>query len=379
MKTRLLLTAICCVAIVGLTFRPAQALEKELDIGSKAPALDVEHWIQDGNGFFKPVTKFKEGSVYIVEFWATWCGPCIGSMPHLAELQNKYRGRGVQIISISDETVDEVKHLLGQTHQEVGKSFEEITSAYSLTTDPDKSSHRDYLNASKAEGIPTAYIVGKSGLIEWIGHPMDGMDEALEAVVEGTWDREEFKKTREAQENFELAMRRIGRLAQAEKFDEAIELIEKEIKSAKQGEIREQYISVRNSLKLSAGKIDDELISYFRSELSKMKGSPMSVGRFSYSLHGIISQGGKVGPLADEAIAALNDELEGAGDEIKPLLHNTMALLYEATNRLEEAIKAQEKAIASADAKQQRRLKPYLEQLKEKAGSEQEKEADDDK
>ena len=44
----------------------------KLTIGSKAPALDVEHWVQNGEGKFKPVTKFENGKVYIVEFWATW-------------------------------------------------------------------------------------------------------------------------------------------------------------------------------------------------------------------------------------------------------------------------------------------------------------------
>ena len=102
MKTRLLLTLVIGLVLTVISLPGKLAVGKELDIGSKAPTLDIEHWIHDGNGFFKPVKEFTDGNVYVIEFWATWCGPCIMSMPHLAELQNKYRGRKVQIISISD-------------------------------------------------------------------------------------------------------------------------------------------------------------------------------------------------------------------------------------------------------------------------------------
>ena len=183
MIKRLLLIAVCCAVVFVLTFPSARALDKELGIGSEAPRLDIEHWVQDGNGFFKPVEEFQQGKVYVVEFWATWCAPCIASMPHLAELQQKYRGRGVQIISISDETLDEVQELLQKENDEEGKTFAEINSAYSLTTDPDRSVHEDYMEASNQQGIPTSFIVGKTGQIEWIGHPME-LDEPLEAVVE---------------------------------------------------------------------------------------------------------------------------------------------------------------------------------------------------
>ncbi len=56
------------------------------------------------------------------------------------------------------------------------------------------------MTASGQNGIPTCFIVGKSGQIEWIGHPMS-MDEPLTSVVEDKWDREafatEFKKSQE--------------------------------------------------------------------------------------------------------------------------------------------------------------------------------------
>ena len=94
MKTRILLAATIAAALSFTGYDRHHLSAQDLKVGSAAPELAIEHWLQDGNGFFKPVTKFEKGKVYVVEFWATWCGPCIQSMPHLAEIQNKYRGQG---------------------------------------------------------------------------------------------------------------------------------------------------------------------------------------------------------------------------------------------------------------------------------------------
>ena len=85
---------------------------EKLVVGSIAPKLNVEHWVQNGGGKFPKVTDFKSGRVYVVEFWATTCGPCVQSMPHLAELQTNYADKGLQIVSISSEPLEVVKAFL---------------------------------------------------------------------------------------------------------------------------------------------------------------------------------------------------------------------------------------------------------------------------
>lgn len=365
MKKRLSLTCILCCLICACTVKPRSVSAADLGIGSDAPALDIEHWIQDGNGFFKPVKDFEKGKVYVIEFWATWCGPCISSMPHLAELQNKYRGRGVQLISVSDESLDEVKDLLLKENEKEGKTFNDITAAYSLTTDPDRSVHIDYMEAADQQGIPTSFIVGKEGVIEWIGHPME-LDEPLEAVVTDSWDREKFQKEMEARQKLQETMQRVRMLAGAERFEDALKVVKAQVEEAEGTPIRELWMSVRNELKIMGGMIDDEVVAFNKAQLAKMKGRAEAVGQFGFSLYGAAQQGADIGPLAGDAIQAIEDEIEAADPALIPLMHNTVALLHNVTGKIDEAIKSQMAAIDAADDRQKRRLQPFLEQLKEK-------------
>ena len=156
-----------------------------LEIGSPAPAIDVAHWFEAVGGA-TPIRDFEPGKIYVVEFWATWCGPCRTSIPRLAEIQKRYAGRGVTVIGVSDEEVAEVEAFLAKESGDT--TFAELTRTYRLGVDPDGSVNTDYMQAAGQDGIPIAFIVGRRGEIEWIGHPLR-MNEQLEQVVAGTWDR----------------------------------------------------------------------------------------------------------------------------------------------------------------------------------------------
>lgn len=220
--------------------------EPALTIGSKAPALDIEHWFS-GEAPKQPI-EFEKDKVYVVEFWATWCPPCVASMPHLADLQKQYADK-VTIISVSDEDKETVEAFLdtpvrgmpGESADDSGEetaedaaeaeekpklTYRELTSAYQLTADPDASTSEDYMVASGQNGIPCSFIVGKSGYIEWIGHPM-GIDDALESVVADTWDRDAFLKEFKEQQMRELAMRKVQRALSSGDYEGAMALIEK--------------------------------------------------------------------------------------------------------------------------------------------------------
>jgi thiol-disulfide isomerase/thioredoxin len=61
------------------------------------------------NGQFLQLSAYR-GKVVLLDFWATWCTPCREEIPHLVELQNKYRDRGLEIIGVSmDDSPDPVR------------------------------------------------------------------------------------------------------------------------------------------------------------------------------------------------------------------------------------------------------------------------------
>ena len=186
-----------CLAIVGATalmWSPLCFAEglKPLKIGDEAPAIELSHWLKG-----KPVAKFEPGKVYVVEFWATWCGPCRVSMPHLSKMQESYKDYGVTFIGISDEELPTVVKFLCSEEKNSEKTWFDVVQ-YTLVTDPDRSAHQTYLDGVGAQGIPAAIIVGKDSKVEWAGNPHpqspDNFEKALEAVVKDQWDREAFAK-----------------------------------------------------------------------------------------------------------------------------------------------------------------------------------------
>lgn len=154
--------------------------EITLTIGQPAPPLAVGAWVKG-----ERIERLKSGQVSVVEFWATWCGPCLAGMPHLSKLQTDY-GTKVRIIGISREDEGIVREFLAKEREE-GVTWDQKVS-YSLAMDSGNTMNTTWFRAAGRTGIPSAFLVGRDGVIEWIGHPAR-IDEPLAKVIDGTWDR----------------------------------------------------------------------------------------------------------------------------------------------------------------------------------------------
>ncbi len=152
---------------------PAKAA---LGIGDKAPPLKVTKWVQG-----EEVKAFAADKVYVVEFWATWCGPCINAMPHLVELQKEFE-KDIVVIGMTSKDQN------GNNKESVEKFIEKNKAkfTYRFAFSEDRDTDKAYMEAAKQDGIPCSFVIDKAGKIAYIGHPME-LDLVLPKVVDGSW------------------------------------------------------------------------------------------------------------------------------------------------------------------------------------------------
>ena len=358
-----------------------------LTIGSKAPALDVEHWIQDGNGKYPHVTDFEKGKVYVVEFWATWCGPCIASMPHIAELQEQHSDT-VQVVSITREDVETVNQFLKrevssrgrkeakedveEEEEEKPMTYRDLTSVYCLTADPDDSSSADYMEAAGQNGIPCAFLVGKTGEIEWIGHPMV-MDEPLEAVLDDTWDRAAFKKEFELEQKVDLLRGQIVRFMRSGKPKQALKLLNESLSDEALKEHHDGLQTMKMQVLVTTDGFEEEAVEYMLARLNDKKHTPESANNLTWMIYQLADVGRfEDDEVTKKALQLAESKVEGSG-QLKPYILDTVAHLMSLQGRIDEAIKAQKEAIELIDESQKDDLREFLNELKSQKG-----ESDDD-
>ena len=169
-----------------------------LSVGDPAPAFKVDTWVK-GESF----DGIEKGKVHVMEFWATWCGPCITAIPHLTELQKKYPEVRFVGVAASEST----RNTTAEERLAKVKSFVDgkgDTMGYRVVFVDDRAKMgTPWMEAAGQRGIPCTFIVDSDAKVAWIGHPM-GMDEPLAQIVAGSWDldaaRAEFVGRRAAEE-----------------------------------------------------------------------------------------------------------------------------------------------------------------------------------
>lgn len=155
----------------------------DLMIGDKAPELKYGNWLKGS-----PITAYKKGHLYLFEFWATWCGPCIISMPHLSEFAKAHaKDLTVVAVNIWEDKSGKMSYeaLLPKVAKFVKGMGDKM--AFNVTTDTkDEHMGNNWMKAAGQGGIPTSIMV-KDGVIQWIGHPVK-LDSIYNLVMNGSYN-----------------------------------------------------------------------------------------------------------------------------------------------------------------------------------------------
>ena len=141
-------------------------------MGDEAPEVAIAEYIQgepvqihpDEDEEQEDTEEEGERPIHVVEFWATWCPPCVVSIPHLTELQERYEEDNVVIVGVTNEDAEDVQPFVEDKGEEM---------AYTVAIDEENKTGRAYMEAAGVQGIPWAFVVDREGELVWHGHAME--------------------------------------------------------------------------------------------------------------------------------------------------------------------------------------------------------------
>ncbi len=151
---------------VKLTAKPdMETLQRTSLLGKTAP--DFEPAVQAGAKLGK-LSSLK-GKVVLIDFFATWCGPCVMAMPHLEELHHKLASKGLVVMGVSTETA-----------AIVGRAGEKFNLSYSLVSDENEGISSSY----RVFALPTMVVIDKKGLVREVTvNDAEVIDAAIERAL----------------------------------------------------------------------------------------------------------------------------------------------------------------------------------------------------
>lgn len=169
-------------------------------IGDPAPPLKIKQWVK-GEG----ISHFEKGKVYVVDFWATWCKPCLLEFPHLSVLAAKYKDRVVVCdIDVKEQksiSIAAVKAFVDKLGDKLGENMN-----FHVGVEDGNFMETAWLTAfgNLGYGIPRAFVIDATGKVAWIGHPAFGLDTALDQIVHHKWDLQAAAKKMDLDQRLKL-------------------------------------------------------------------------------------------------------------------------------------------------------------------------------
>jgi len=328
-----------------------------LNIGDPAPKLAVSSWAKG-----EKVESFEPGKTYVVEFWATWCGPCIQSIPHLTELAHKYKDQGVRFVG-----VDVWENDTSQVEPFLKKMGDKMDYSVALDDVPkggepnDGAMAKTWMKAAEENGIPTAFVI-RDGKIAWIGHPMS-MDKPLEKIVAGDFDFKEMAETRLAakvkQKKMAAVQQKVYGPYQAKDWKGTLAAIDEVTTS--EPELAENFAMLRYAALCNSGKVDEGL-AVGKALMAKYNDDGMALNNVFWNVIDPDLKGEPDPRVARQAMEALKRANELTKGEDMAVLDSYANALY-LSGDAKGAVEAEEKAIKVLEKQTSDRRHPYFKQF----------------
>ncbi|MCC6228650.1 MAG: redoxin family protein [Phycisphaerales bacterium] len=333
---------------------------KKIGIGDKAPDLKISTWVKG-----EPVTEFRRDQVYVVEFWATWCGPCIAGMPHVSEVQKEYAEKNVRVIGVN--IWDDPKNVEPFMKDKGGNDKMKYTVAIEEKYEGDKNVRQgkmsnEWMKAAGQNGIPSAFIVDKTGTIAWIGHPMS-MDEPLKEIVAGTWDAkgaaEKAKKQAENEGKLQKLYGEINAAADAKDVAKLKKLLG-EMKELS-GMSDDDMAGTSFSFYMKAGATDEAYAAAKAAIAGKGKKNSMLMNTIAWTI--VDPENPVAKPDYDVALSAAEAACEASGGKDAAILDTYATCLFK-KGQIDKAIEIQTKAVGLAADQMKGELQARLDEFK---------------
>ena len=333
--------------------------EATLKVGDPAPKLQTGKWVQGG-----PIKDFEKGKAYIVEFWATWCGPCKASIPHLNEIYKKYKDKN--LIVIGQNCWERDDSLVAPFVSDMGDKM-----SYNVAMD-DKSQNKTgtmaetWMAAAGRDGIPSAFLVDTKGMLAWIGHPMSLKDEVIEAVLAGNFDLKKAAAEADQEEKNQSQLQKVGTdLGQAmreKNWDEASKKVDELSKLIPEGQ-RDSLDMVRYQILL--GKKDYTAAYKIASDLSDAhKDNAMLQNQLAWQIASDSSLEKRDLELAEKCALRANAASKDLNARYQAGILDTLARVSFMRDKKDKAIEYEQQAVKVADDDTKDRLQESLDSYK---------------
>lgn len=354
MKTRQLKWVAFLSALVAGSVL-AQAAEPTLKVGDPAPKLQTGKWVQG-----EPVKEFEKGKAYIVEFWATWCGPCRVSIPHLNDIYTKYKDKG--LIVIGQNCWERDDSLVEPFVKNMGKKMSYRVAFDDKQGDEKGKMAETWMAAAGQNGIPTAFLIDTKGFIAWIGHPMELKDSVIEEVLAGKFDVKKAAAAYDAQKKNEAQLRTLSmaltRAMRNKDWDEANAKVEEAAKLLPEDQ-RDNLDMVR--LDILLGK-EDYPAAYKLA--TKISDANEDNAMMQNDLAWRIATDDRIKQRDLGVAEKIARRANKASEEKEPGVLDTLARVMFMQGKKEEAIALQQKAVGLAEGDGKTQLQNTLDSYK---------------